>query len=182
VPKCVVVLVPITVFALGFVPYWPGGGQGIMDNVFHYRSHDTHFFYNFFVPSVLKPMISPQAVWFLMLGLFAFVCRKKSALESLLIYTAVLVAASPATNNQYLALPAAYTSVFINFFTVGYTLAAAYHLCVDADGLHLLQKPVSYADLAIYILFFALIWTTWRQNILSLIQKCREKIKNQTKR
>ncbi|HTB83163.1 MAG TPA: hypothetical protein VK742_05870 [Candidatus Sulfotelmatobacter sp.] len=181
VSKCVVVLVPLAVFGLGFAPYWPGGGPGIVDNVFYYRSLDNHYFYNFFVPAVLQPVISPQTVWFLMLGLFAFLCRKKTALKSLLIYTVVLVATSPATNNQYLAIPLAFTAVFINFFTVCYTLTATYHLCVDADGLHLLEKFGYYADLAIYILCFALIWTLWRQNILSFLQKCRKKIKKPAK-
>lgn len=171
VNKCIVFLIPCAVFVLGFVPYWPGGGQGIRDNVFHYHSWDTHFFYSFFVPGFLQQIISPQIVWFFMLGLFALVCRKKNALESLLIYTVVLVAASPATNNQYLAIPVAFTAVFVNVLTVGYTLAACYHFATDADGLHLLEKPVSHADLAIFILSFALVWTVWRQNILSFIHK-----------
>jgi hypothetical protein len=179
--KCVVVLVPLAVFALGFVPYWPGGGQGIRDNVFHYHSKEADFFYNFFVPGGFQMMFGPSVMWLFMLGLFAFICRKKSALESLLIYTVVLVATSPATTNQYFAIPVAFTAVFINFFTVCYTLAATYHLCVDFNGLHLGKFPVSYADIGIYILCLALIWTLWRQPILSFIQKCREEIKNQTK-
>jgi hypothetical protein len=178
--KCVVILVPLVVFSLGFLPYWHGGGQGIMENVFHYRSLRTYFFYKFFVPEGFQYLASPAAMWLLMLGLFAFICRKKNAVESLLIYTAVLVAASPATTNQYFAIPVAFAAVFINFFTIAYTIAATYHLCVDFNGLHLQGNPTYYGDLGIYILSFAIVWIFWRQNILSFIQKCREEIRIQT--
>jgi hypothetical protein len=125
-------------------------------------------------------MASPAAVWLLMLGLFAFICRKKTAVESLLIYTAVLVATSPATTNQYFAIPVAFAAVYINLFTIGFTIASTYHLCVDLNGLHLQKTPTYYGDLGIYALSFAIVWIFWRQNILSFIQKCREEIRIQT--
>src|SRR5208283_3961792 len=106
--KLVVVLLPVFLFGLSFVPYWHAGSQGIIQNVFRYRSFTNEFFYHMFVPEGLQFMIGSLALWLFLLAIFAFVCRQKSSVESLLLYTCVLVAASPANNNEYLAIPGAF--------------------------------------------------------------------------
>ena len=86
--KLVVILVPVFLFPLSFVPYWHQGSEGIIQNVFRYRSYTDEFFYRMFVPQAMQFMFGSQAVWFFLLVLFAFICRQKSTVEFLLFYTA----------------------------------------------------------------------------------------------
>ena len=83
--KLVVILVPIFIFALSFVPYWHAGSQGIIQNVFLYRSHSTEFFYHMFLPQFVQYMFSSQMVWFFLLAIFAFIYRQKNTIEFLLL-------------------------------------------------------------------------------------------------
>ena len=52
--KLVVILMPVSLFALSFVPYWHTGSQGIIQNVFRYRSFTNEFFYHMFLPLGLQ--------------------------------------------------------------------------------------------------------------------------------
>jgi hypothetical protein len=175
--KCAVLLVPVACFALGFVPYWAGGKSGIIENVFSYSSTNTEHFYNFFVPAAVRFCFNSRTLWLFMLGLFALIHRRRPALESLLLYTCVLVATAPATTNQYLAIPIAFTAVFINAFTMLYTAVATYHLSVDVNGPHFLPYIHQRCDdIAIYILCVALVWVTWREGLLNLLKICRREI------
>jgi hypothetical protein len=182
--KLAVILVPILIFALSFFPYWRAGSQGIIQNVFLYRSHSTEFFYHMFLPQFVQYMFNSQMIWFLMLTLFAFIYRQKNAIEFMLLYTCVLVAASPANINEYLAIPGAFVATHLNPFTILYTAVGTLHLLVDPNGLHLtgLSRTI-YMDIAIYLLCLALIWVTWRQNIITWLGRLWEwfamEIKNQ---
>jgi hypothetical protein len=182
--KLVVIFVPIFVFALSFVPYWHAGSQGIIQNVFLYRSFTTEFFYGMFVPHFLQFMFSSQMMWFFLLVIFAFIYRQKNIVEFLLLYTCVLVSASPANINEYLAIPGAFVATHLNPFTILYTAIGTLHLLVDVNGLHLtgLSRTIC-IDIAIYLLCLALVWVTWRQQITAglkrLLEWCVSEMKNQ---
>lgn len=178
--KLVILLVPVAVFALGFLPYWPGGKQGIIQNVFLYRSLNNEFFYHYFVPTGVQLMFGSLTIWLFLLVIFAFIFRQKNAVESLLLYTCVLVCASPATANQYLAIPMPFVATHLNLLTILYTTVASLHLLVDPDGLHLTVLTFRKCDdVAICILCMALIWVTWRQSINALLEKCIFEVKSQ---
>jgi hypothetical protein len=178
--KILIVLVPTVVFLAGFLPYWSGGHAGIIENVFRYRSADTALFHNFFVPGGIQYFFSSQAVWFTLLLIFALVCRRRNSFESLLLYTGVLVATSPATANQYLAIPVALTAVFASPLFFLYTAVGTYHLSVDVNGPHLLKYLHGhYENLAIYSLVCALLWLFWRRGIVQFVRKCWEEINHQ---
>jgi hypothetical protein len=175
--KCVVLVVPVAIFLLGIAPYWPGQRAGIIQNVFLYKSTTIAHVYEFFLPTAVQCLFNSTTVWLLALGLFAFIQRRTPALESLLLYTCVLVVVAPATTNQYLAIPSIFTSVFVNFFTVVYNALATYHVLVDVDGLHLFQPQFGgSACWAIYALCLALVWVIWRENLLDLLNRCRKEI------
>lgn len=182
--KLVVVLVPVLIFGASFVPWWHGGSQGIIQNVFLYRSYTTDFFYRMFLPQCAQFMFSAPMVWFFLLAIFAFVYRQKSTFEYLLFYTGVLVAFSPASINEYLAIPGAFVATHLNLFTILYTLAGTWHLLVDINGLHLtvLSRTI-FIDIAIYLLCLSLVWTTWRQRLVSWLRQllawCAGEVKNQ---
>ncbi|MGO8838858.1 MAG: hypothetical protein ACLQAH_06980 [Limisphaerales bacterium] len=182
--KLVMVLLPVFLFGLSFVPYWHAGSQGIIQNVFRYRSFTNEFFYHMFVPEGLQFMIGSLALWLFLLAIFAFVCRQKNSVESLLLYTCVLVAASPANINEYLAIPGAFVATHLNPFTVLYTAAATLHLFVDINGFHMTGlSQTTYIDVSVCLLCLGLVWATWRQNILAtlkrLLEWCFSEVKNQ---
>jgi hypothetical protein len=164
--KVLVVIVPAAIFLAGFIPYWPAGHQGIMDNVFAYHSHESKLFYNFFLPAMVTWMFDSRTVWMALIIIFALVCRRRPSLESLLIYTGLLVATSPATTNQYLAIPIAMASAFPNPLFWLYSFASTVHLCTDSAAPHFGKYAfTNYDDLAIYTLTFALVWFFWREPI-----------------
>ena len=182
--KLVVILMPVSMFALSFVPYWHEGSQGIVQNVFLYRSATTEFFYRMFVPMGVQYMFNSQMVWFFLLVIFAFIYRQKNTVEFLLLYTCVLVAASPANINEYLAIPGPFVATHLNPFTILYTAVGTLHLLVDVNGLHLtgLSQTIC-IDVAIYLLCLGLVWVTWRQNIMAwlkrLLERCILEVRNQ---
>jgi hypothetical protein len=180
--KLVVILIPVFIFALSFVPYWHAGSQGIIQNVFRYRSFTTEFFYRMFVPMFVQFMFNSQTVWFFLLVTFAFIYRQKNTIEFLLLYTCVLVAASPANINEYLAVPVPFVATHLNPFTILYTAAATLHLLVDVNGLHLtgLSQTIC-IDIAIYLLCLGLVWISWRQNIMALFKRLLEWCISETK-
>lgn len=181
--KLVVILVPIFIFLLSFVPYWHTGSQGIIRNVFLYRSMPLNYFYLMFVPASVQNAFDSLTVWLILLALFAFIYRQRSAVESMLFYTGLLVATLPAMVNEYLAIPGAFVATHLNLFTVLYTVLATLRLLVDANGLHLGgADPTTSFNFSCYALFtlgLALVWVTWRKNILRLIEWCAFEVANQ---
>ncbi|HXL73523.1 MAG TPA: hypothetical protein VN963_07870 [bacterium] len=170
--KFIVVLIPVSIFFLSFVPYWHGGKEGIMENVFLYKSYTTEFFYNMFLPRFVQFMFSSKGIWFFCLALFAFIYRKKSVVESLLLYTCVMIAISPAIMNEYMAIPLCFVATHLNVFTVLYTIYGSVHELVDYNGLRLAWiSSKNCIDVAIYMLFPALIWVSWRDEIIDAGKK-----------
>lgn len=181
VQKGIILVVPAAVFMLSFAPYWAAGREGIIAHVFRYHSSQNKYFYNFFVPACVQYCFASGTLWYILLIVFAFVCRRRKALASLLIYTGVLVAFSPATTNQYLAIPVALAAVYpsIPFFL--YTGIATLHICVDATNGPRFWHGFRgyYEDMAIYALCCALAWLLWRPIFLQLLEKFRREIQIQ---
>lgn len=173
------VLIPVLVFVVSFAPYWPEGSQGIIQNVFMYRSVTTPFFYDMFMPTFVQFAFNSQTVWLLMLVIFAFVYQKKNAIESLLLYTCLLVATAPATTNQYLAIPVAFVVTHLNLWTILYIVAATLHLATDYNGLGLSCISAWSGGDAIYMLDCWMIWDLWRRPIIGLFEKCVLEVENQ---
>jgi hypothetical protein len=180
--KFLIMAVPTAIFLAGFVPYWSAGHAGIIANVFEYQSSSAvrGYFYNQLVPEFFRFLASSKVYWLLFLTLFAFLCRRRPGLPSLLVYTGVLVATSPAISNQYLAIPAALACVELGPFFIAYLALASLHLSVDFCGPHLFKSiPGGFADIATACLFFALVWMMWRPAIIKVLQSCRQEIYHQ---
>ncbi len=174
----------MSIFFLSFVPYWPGGKNEIIQNVFLYRSYTTNFFYHMVLPQFAQFMFSSQAIWFFCMMIFAFIYRQKGTLETMFLYMCVMVATSPASINEYLAIPLCFVATNLNAFTILYTFFGSLHLLVDYNGLQLKHLGTIYClDLAIYMLFLALAWVTWRQEIIAMAKSVYKwgafEIKNQ---
>jgi hypothetical protein len=172
--KVVVIIVPILFFLLGFLPYWSEGKQGIIQNVFLYKSFNNELFYKMFIPSQLKAILPSTIVWILLLILAAFIYKQKSGFDSLLFYTCVLIIASPAMANQYLAIVIPFVAANPNPFSLYYTIIGTWYLLIDKYGLNITISPnfkvlssnIYYAIL-ISILLLELIWLLVRPRIIT---------------
>ena len=135
--KILALSIPVIIFLIGFLPYWSVGNAGIIQNVFRYNSMEFPVFYIFFIPTIIKIMITSKQIWFLFLILFAFIHRQKSILASLLLYTAIFLMASPSMANQYLAIVIPVISLYYkNIFFLLYTIIGSLYLIVHPAGLH----------------------------------------------
>jgi len=164
--RLTLLLVPPALFFLSFLPYWSAGGPAIVENVFRYETGRSDLFVRWIVPDALVPLVSSRLVWLAMLAISALVFRKRGALESLLLYTGVLVAASPVIWNQYLAIPTMLVSALPNPFLALYTLAGTAHLLAAADGLHLPVaarlfpgSPEAHYGLLVKLLALGVLWS-----------------------
>ena len=183
--KFFIMAIPTSIFLAGFVPYWPAGHAGIISNVFEYRAMNdlmgrsySQFFYNGFVPEILRMMAGAQFWWLLLLVLFAFVCRARNSFDSLLVYTGVLVAFSPSLFAYYLAIPLALLCTAINPLSLCCMGFAALHIATYGTNL-LKNIPGRFDDIAIYFLMAFLAWLLWREPILRAAQHCRREINRQ---
>ncbi|MBI3169964.1 MAG: hypothetical protein HYZ22_15885, partial [Chloroflexi bacterium] len=52
--RIIVIAIPVSFFVLSFIPYWQEGQQGIIQNVFNYKSFDNQYFFQLFVPRILS--------------------------------------------------------------------------------------------------------------------------------
>lgn len=134
--QILVLAVPYLVFALGFVFYLPEGLQGMMANVFLYKSFANAPFWAVFLPAIFFAYI-PKIILFvgalMLAGLFV---KAKSPLESLHIYLISLIVFSSAIANQYLSIPVPSATVFWNWGYALYSLAGGIFLTVEGNGLH----------------------------------------------
>jgi len=172
--KLLCLALPVLLFLASFVPYWSRGEQGIMTNVFMYSSWTHSIFYELFVPQLFKFILSAKAVWIGILLAAALFFRKQPPFESLLIYSILLVAFSPATTNQYLAIVIPAISVFPNLLFGLYTAVASWHIMGDSSGLGIKGlrfsfegESLTYYSIMILLLCAGLAWSLWREAILA---------------
>jgi hypothetical protein len=124
------------------------------------------------LPQFAQFMFSSQAVWFFCMVIFAFIYRQKGTLETMFLYTCVMVATPPANINEYLAIPLCFVSTHLNLFTILYTFFGSVHELVDYNGLRLTQIGTTFClDMAVYMLFLALLWVSWKQEITAVAVK-----------
>lgn len=198
--KALVLALPLTVFALCFLPFWGTGSEGIIKNVFLYKSFNNAPFWYMMVPSFLQGILTPQVLFYGSLLLFGFICRKRPLLESVLMYTLILVVFSPAIANQYLAIVLPAVAAFFNIFFAVYMVYASLFLAISEAGLHsssLVQKmpnkiisPINQNfirtyDFLIVVLALGLFWQLWGEKILRtgylLVQWIKQEIKFQVR-
>lgn len=183
--KAAIVIIPVAVFVTGFAPYWFAGREGIMRNVFAYDSMTFQIFYRLFVPQFFQGLASATIVWLFLLIAFALVFRTERAFQSLLLYTCVLVVASPAVANQYLAIVVPFIAANANLFFAAYTVLGTWHLFIDGAGFNILSlestTSIRWMDysLLISMLWFGFVWLVWRQRILDGLKKVVAEVKIQ---
>lgn len=122
---------PVAIFVASFLPFARTGWQGILHNVFLYKS-----FNNGLVTRLLHDAAVPPAL-VLVLGLAAtgWLLRKRPLFESALLYLVLLVILAPAMANQYLAIPMPAVAAAMNPAYAVYLLTAFLIVLSNVDGL-----------------------------------------------
>jgi len=186
IKKVFTIVFPYFIFLISFLPYWREGSQGIIQNVFLYDSWNNLYFYNLFVPGIIKIFFSGRVIWMAILLFFAFYFKGKSNIDCILIYSCILVFASPAITNQYLAIVIPYLAInYKNPIALLYSIIGMWFLLIDSNGLHFdFQNPLaqlsmdSYYPVLILLLLMVFITSTWRESIKSQFLNFSNKFKN----
>jgi len=155
--------------------------NSIIQNVFLYRSSKNYPFYGFLLPhflfQIVNPLIIANISFIIIIILGAFIFRKRNSLESLFIYTFLLVIFSPSIANQYLAIVVPGISVFPNIFFFLYSLLGTYYLFIIPTGLKFkdyfhvgtyifLKCPVNRCfDVIIFVFFLGFMFMCFNYNL-----------------
>jgi hypothetical protein len=181
--KLIVLGVPIGIFLLSFAPFVVTGHQGIIKNVLGYASFNNAPFWFVVVPQFIQAFVNIKVLFFGALVVFAFIMRRRPVVESVLMYSVVLVVFSTAITNQYLAIVCAAIAVMPNIFFVLYAFSGTLMLSMSAAGLHmsktkaLLPGPLTQSltaeatyrayDIPLFFLALGLLWHFQRQRIIA---------------
>jgi hypothetical protein len=134
--RAVVLMVPVLIFLVGFLPYLPEGAVGIAANVFLYRSFDNAPLWTVLTPWFLQAGVPKIGLFIGSLVALGIWARDKPPLESLHYYMIAVVAFSSAVANQYLAVCLAAVAVQWNWVFALYSIVGGVFLSIDGNGLH----------------------------------------------
>lgn len=135
--KLLFILIPYSIFLTGFLFYLPDGLQGIIKNVFMYRSFNNTPFLGTIAPGFIYKTISPLLFFITTLIFLGLIWRKKRAVDSLNFYLISLVVFSSAIANQYLAICTPSIATLWNWAYALYTFIGTLFLLVEKNGLHI---------------------------------------------
>lgn len=135
--KLMVLIIPYIFFICSFLSYLPDSINGILSNVFLYRSFSNAPFWSLFAPNVLFVLLPKVFLFLTALFLLGFYWINKPPLESINLYLISLVVFSSAIANQYLAICTPSIAVLWNWAYALYTLSGTIFLFVHVHGLHL---------------------------------------------
>lgn len=164
--RLIVLLVPYGIFLASFAWYLPDGMEGIIRNVFLYRSLDNAPLWSLLFPVIWSSLIPKVVLFVAALFALGLLWRGKSPLDSINLYLISLVVFSSAVANQYLAICAPSIATMWNWAYALYSVVGFVFLLVDGNGLHMeiagLRHFEGYQWLVV-ILATGLLVTTIRQ-------------------
>lgn len=193
--KLLFIAIPYGLFTIGFLPYLPDGTDGIIGNVFRYRSFANAPFWIDVAPRVIASIFPTFLLFIGTLIILGLLWRKKKPLESLFLYLVSLVVFSSAIANQYLVICIAAISVQWNIMYALYSIAGTAYLLTSGSGLHiLLLRPwlgndgssvIGYSGL-IFLLALGLLQTTLskenKEKLFFIFRRVIGSIKNEIMR
>lgn len=109
--KFLYAFIPPLMFLLSFVPYWAEGSQGIIDNVFMYRSGNNYPLFALGIMNYYFGVELPvqSAIGFVVFTGFMFMCayifRHEELEDSFLVYTIAMVCFSSGVFGTYFTIP-----------------------------------------------------------------------------
>ena len=108
--KFLYAFIPPLLFLLSFVPYWQEGSQGIIQNVFMYRSFNNYPLIGLNILNYLGLSIPFKnyisfPLFIMLMALCGYIFRREKICKNFMLYTIALVCCSSAIANQYLVIP-----------------------------------------------------------------------------
>jgi len=170
--KLFFISIPYIIFFTSFTFYLPEGYEGILKNVFFYKSFNNAPFWTIFAPNLLLILIPKILLFVLTLFLLGFIWRKKSTIDSFYFYLVSLVVFSSAITNQYLSIPCLPIAVLWNWAYGIYILVTSLYLSFHFDGLHLVKMELNYGyESCILFLTLGLLISSLGKNLTFKIVK-----------
>ncbi len=141
--KIVYSCTPPAVFLLSFVPFALSSNealQGIINNVFLYRSKSTSPLLYFFYELTGLPSGMKFIVYILLMIVVAWLVRKMQFEKQLLIYLIAMVTFASSMTNQYLVIPMAALCVLnVGLWDKIYVIVMGVFIVLHSDGFNLLS-------------------------------------------
>lgn len=137
--KLLIITVPIGIFLISFAPYWRVGHEGIIYNVFQYRSFQNGPLWYAILPHMLYEILPQTGLFIAALALVGIAVRAEKRFDSLLTYLVAVVVFSSSLANQYFAIPLVAISVLWNTQFRIYTFVVTIFLLLHGDGLHIIS-------------------------------------------
>jgi hypothetical protein len=136
--------VPPMAFLVSFLPFALQSSDalnGIIHNVFLYKSFNNAPLLSIIYRFIGFPMEYSIIVFGLLMALTAFICRNIDYEKQIFVYLISMVAFSSAIANQYLVIPIVAIIVLeTGIFKYIYILMASIYLILQSDGLGLLNR------------------------------------------
>ena len=132
--------VPPILFLLSFVPpvlMNPANLNGILQNVFLYRSTNNSPLLRWFFEMIRLPEGLYTVVFILLVSVVGYLIREKDVEYRTLMYLMCLVAFASAISNQYLAIPMAALCVFSKKLKYVYMLLMGHYLIWNDSGMEI---------------------------------------------
>jgi hypothetical protein len=145
--KILIIAVPIAIFLVSFAPYWNVGHDGIIHNVFQYRSFQNGPLWYMILPHVLYELLPKTGLFIVALALLGIAMRPARRFDSLLVYLVAVVVFSSSLANQYLAIPVVAIAVMWNTQFRIYTFIVTIFLLLHGDGLGIVSSSHSVLNL-----------------------------------
>jgi len=180
--RILVLMIPLGIFFLLFIPYINEGASGIIANVFRYASFNNAPFWTVFAPNFMFMLLPEESYRLFFLGaiiLLGFIMRNRSLRESSYIYLISFVALSSAVAGQYLAISIPGIAVNWNFIFGIYSFLGGLYLSISPDGLHLasFQYQIYGYYLLIPILATGLMYSlVGREESIRLLKSLKKRI------
>ena len=135
--RLLILLIPYALFLGSFIFHIKGGIDGIVENVFLYRSFNNAPIWQFLLPDSISQNVSMRMLYFGSMLFIGYTVRKFSPSKIYFIYLISVVAFSSAITNQYLVIPVVAVAIFSSWPLFIYTFLGGFFLILNSDGLHL---------------------------------------------
>lgn len=135
--KLAAIFIPYFIFFVAFLPYLAGGFNGILNNVFMYRSYNNAPFWMVFAPCIVVAAFPPIVFFIGAMFIAGLSSIRERIMRSYWIYLICLVVFSSAIANQYLAICISAIAVYWNRGFFLYSLIGAIFLVLNHEALHL---------------------------------------------
>jgi hypothetical protein len=132
--KLRVLLLPLGIFFLSFVPFLAEGWNGVRDNVFLYSSFDNAPLWNLIIPDGLKRALSPTILFALAVSGAGYLAGRLTLAYSIAWYGVVLVAFSPAVAEQYFVYTLPFISLYPHILFAAFVYVQSVFLWVMMQG------------------------------------------------